>query len=163
MSKEFVPSEDDLRDAESLGSVSEQLRPHVRAPKQSQVEAEAAARKAHNEKIYKEINDTWGNKNFNREGSHEEIKALNTAISTFKSAPRGPKKEAARTSAWNIAQGIKANKGMTNPTRAIIPHGSEMPCGNGGCDNTVKYEGEDATCPDGKCTVPNTPVWRPRE
>lgn len=154
MAKEFVPSESDLRDAEDLG-VSQQLRPHVG------VEAEAAARAERASKAIKEINDTWGNKKFNREGTHEELKSLNTAISAFKSAPRGPKKEAARTSAWNIAQGIKANKGMTNPTRAIIPHGSEMPCANGGCDNTVKYEGEDATCPGGSCTTGVPDTWRP--
>lgn len=157
MAKEFVPDESDLRDVSSMDA-SPQLRSS--RPNQDQLDAEASARAAKNRAIFNEIDQTWGNKKFNREGTHEELKALNTAISSFKSAPRGPKKEAARNSAWNIAQGIKANKGMTNPTRAIIPHGSEMPCGNSGCDNTVSYSGDDATCAEGKCTTPNVDVWR---
>jgi len=144
MAKEFVPDESDLRDVSSMDA-SPQLRSS--RPSQDQLDSEASARAAKNRAIFNEIDQTWGNKKFNREGTHEELKALNTAISSFKSAPRGPKKEAARNSAWNIAQGIKANKGMTNP-------------GNSGCDNTVSFSGDDATCAEGKCTVSNVDVWR---
>jgi hypothetical protein len=160
MAKEFVPDESDLRDVNSMDA-SPQLRSS--RPSQDQLDAEASARAAKNRAIFNEIDQTWGNKKFNREGTHEELKALNTAVSTFRSAPHGPKKEAARNSAWNIVQGIKANKGMTNPTRAIMPHGQIMPCATPGCKNEVPFMGADATCEGGKCDVRGVDVQRPKE
>lgn len=93
---------------------------------------------------------------------------ISAAVKNFQSAPPGPKKEAHRRAAWDLSEGIRRDgaDGSERRTRISFVPGGALPCLTTGCNNTVPYEGADATCAGGKCDISSgssSPVGRSKE
>jgi hypothetical protein len=125
-----------------------------RASKARKLDAERAARDARSAAIDKEINESYGTPGYFRDPNDHENRMINSSLEGFRREKPGPKKEAHRTTFWNIVQGT--GRGRTQATRGAFPQGSAAPCANPGCNNEVGYDEGDVTCGPNGCDMPNS-------